>query len=77
MISQCFNCNKKGKEFYGFTICKACRKALRLFSDNTLEKHIFKFTKPVYQKEINERLSILEKNFIKKKIKLLDIQKRL
>lgn len=77
MNSKCFNCNQKGTEFYGFIICNLCKKNLRLFTDKTIKKHISKFTKPIYQKEIDNKLNLLEIDFIKKKIKLLDIQNKL
>lgn len=52
-------------------ICESCKKDLRLFTDKTIEKHIQKFTKPIYEKEIRERIIHLEKDFIKKKDKTI------
>lgn len=73
MTKKCFNCGQNGTELYGYVICEACKKDLRLFTDKTIERHVAKFTKQAYKKEIEERLAFIETDVIKKKIKLLDI----
>lgn len=73
MTDKCFNCDNKGTEFYDEIICNTCKSKLKLFKEETVKKYSTKFTKPVYKKEIKDKLLLLEKDFIKKKIKLLDI----
>lgn len=73
MEKHCFNCERKGQELYGYIICEPCKKELRLFTDNTVEKYVSKFTKQGYKKDVEQKLEDLEKIYIKKKIKLLDI----
>ena len=77
MENKCFNCDETGAEFYEFIICDSCKKKLRLFTDKTVEQHIKKFTKPLYKKEIKRRIVLLEKDYKKKKLKLLDILNKL
>lgn len=73
MHHPCFNCHENGTEFYGFIVCDTCKKELRLFTDKTVERHNKKITKGAYQKEVKDRLALLENVYIKKKIKLLDL----
>lgn len=73
MSRNCFNCSRKGKELYGFTVCDACKNELRLFKDETINRHIKKYTKPEYKKNVQQKLTKLESEYVKKKIKLLDI----
>ena len=77
MNNKCFNCNENGTQLFEFTICNSCKKGLRLFTDETIEKHIQKFTKKGYKKDLAKKLELLEKTYIKKKIKLLDILDKL
>ena len=77
MNNQCFNCDKKGIDFFGFTICDACKKDLRLFTDKTIEKHVAQYTKSGYEKDLKGKLASLESTYIKQKVKLLDILSRL
>ena len=72
MNDSCFNCNEKGTSMHGYFVCDSCKKTLRLFTKKTVEKHISKFTKSAYLNEMERRLFNLEKDFIKKKIKILD-----
>lgn len=54
MKHTCFNCNKNGTELYGYTICNSCKKDLRLFTKGTVKKYIEKFSKKVYQKNVQQ-----------------------
>ena len=73
MNRKCFNCENKGNEFYGFIVCDTCIKDLRLFTDDTVEKHKKKFSPTAYKKDVEDKLAVLENVYIKKKIKPLDI----
>lgn len=73
MNDECFNCGEPGHKFYGYTVCDSCKKELRLFTDKTVGKYVEKYSESEYREEIKERLSLVEKDFIKKRIKLLDI----
>jgi len=73
MNDSCFNCNEKGTSMHGYFVCDSCKKkTLRLFTKKTVEEHILKFTKSAYLKDMERRLFNLEKEFIKKRMKLLD-----
>jgi len=77
----CFQCGNKGSDIYGYIMCDSCKAKLGLFSDETIKKHIAQYEKPTskrsYKEEIDYRLDFIEKDYIKKRIKLLDIKKRL
>jgi hypothetical protein len=76
----CFQCGKQGADMYGYTICDSCKSKLGLFTDETIKKHItlYNFSKnQSYENEILDRLSFIDKDYIKKKIKLLHILERL
>jgi hypothetical protein len=81
--ASCFNCgesrNEKLTKVYGYIICHECKSNLGLFKDETIAGHITKKykTKAAYAKEVAYRLNFIEKDFIKKKIKLLHILDRL
>jgi len=86
---QCYQCEGTHKsntaELYGYTICNTCKSQLRLFQDNTINKHFLAFEKskeenphnPSYEAEISNKLILFDKDYISKKIKLLQIQERL
>jgi len=78
---KCFQCGEDGNELYGYIICDSCRSKLGLFSDETIEKHISIYDKPAkkrtYEEEIKYRLDFIEKEYTKKRIKLLHILERL
>jgi len=76
MTKPCFNCEKKGVNMYGFSVCESCKSKLKLFTDETIKKYNSKNPKK-FSKEIQERLNFLEKGYIKKKIKLLYVLDRL
>ncbi len=78
----CFNCGKPGKIFFGYPICDACKSKLGLFTDNTIRNHILKYSmdkekQHSYAAEIALRIKLLDKDYIKKRIKLLHITDRL
>jgi len=76
----CFQCGKQGTDLFGYTICESCKSKLGLFTDETIKKHIslYQSTKNhSYEEEIRERLIFMEKDYIKKRIKLLNILERL
>ena len=75
MIKQCFNCKNPGILIFEYIICDSCKKKLGLFTDKKLKEYIKK--DPNFKKEINRRLDFIEKDYIKKKIKLLYIKERL
>ncbi len=75
-MKKCFNCGEKGTKFYGYFICDPCKSNLRLFTDKTIQKYNTKNPKK-FSKEIQDRLVLLEKDYIKKKIKLLHTQEQL
>jgi len=60
---------------YGYCICDSCKDKLRLFTDATIRK--YKLKNPAFEKEIQDRLDFLERDYMKKKIKLLYVQDRL
>jgi hypothetical protein len=86
-VKQCFQCDKAadGQEFHGYSICKTCKSELGLMQDDALKGHLLSYKKikdkdpkkPSFEEEVRDRLSILEKAYISKKIKLLHIQERL
>jgi len=73
----CFQCGNKGANMYGYTICDSCKSKLKLFTDETIRKHIALYRKPTkdrsYEEEIRFRLDFVEKDYIRKRIKLLHI----
>ena len=80
MSNKCVLCDEEGKEFYGYTICDSCILGLRLFKDETIKKYRDSYdckNGPAYESEIDYRLDYLEKDYIKKRIKLLHINDRL
>ncbi len=76
----CFQCGKKGATMYDYVICDPCKSKLGLFTDKTINKYISLFEKSEechsYKEEIRDRLINFEKDYIKKRIKLLYIQER-
>ena len=72
----CFNCGKEGSDLFGYSVCDACKKKLRLFSDTTIGKYTGK-NREQFAAEIRRRLEFLEKDYIRKRLRLLHIQKQL
>lgn len=73
----CFNCNNLGSDLYGYNVCGACKNMLRLFTEDTVAKHSKTLSKERYQKDLIKKLDLLDKTYIKKRIKLLDILSKL
>ncbi len=79
---KCFNCGTEtANQRYKIAICAACEQDLRLFTDETITRQKAEY-KPsekyaVYDDEIADRLVFLEKDYLKKKIKLLYVLERL
>ncbi len=76
MAKACFNCGKDGKDMYGYTICDSCKSKLRLFKDATIKKYNSRDSDK-FSKEIQRRLDFIDKDYIKKRIKLLHVQEQL
>lgn len=76
---KCFNCSNQGKDLYGISICEQCLTDLKLFNDETIkrQREEYKGDKGSYEKEIDHRLDFVEKDYFKKKLKLLHIKERL
>ena len=82
MIMKCFNCESNADaQLYGIPICNSCESDLRLFTDDTIirQKREYKGSDNYasYQDEISGRLILLERDYLKKRIKLLHILERL
>ncbi|MBQ4820281.1 hypothetical protein [Aquimarina sp. MMG016] len=76
-MKACFNCGKNGNDLlYSYSICDSCKAKLRLFKNHTIEKHNAKNPEK-FSNEIQRRLDFLDKDYIKKRIKLLHIQEQL
>ena len=76
-MKKCFNCGKiTSKEMYGYFICKSCKTKLRLFNDKTIKKYYLKNPEK-FSKEVDRRLDLIDKDYIKKKIKLLNVKEQL
>jgi len=73
MAKQCFDCGKNGTKMYNYIICDSCKSKLRLFTDKTIKKYNSK----TFSEEIQKRLDKLDKDYIKKRIKLLHIKEQL
>ncbi len=57
---------------YGYTICDSCKSKLGLFRDETIKRYGKNLGK-----EVERRLDLLERDYKKKRIKLLYIKERL
>ncbi len=85
----CFKCGSKDStsliQLFGYNICPTCKSRLGLFRIETVERHHLSYKKaktidpkqPSYEEEVNYKLELLEKDYICKRIKLLDIQQQL
>ena len=78
----CFRCEKDcaDLEMYGYFVCQQCKSKLGLFRDETIKKYVLsdKFgSKASFVKEIQRRLDFVDKDYIRKRIKLLHVQERL
>ncbi len=75
-MKKCFNCGEKGSDMYGYVICDLCKSKLRLFTEKTIKKYNSKNPEK-FSKEIQRRLDCLDKDYVKKRIKLLHVQEQL
>lgn len=75
----CFECGGAGETMHGYVICEACKSKLGLFTDEKIHEHMMRYAEEgkSYADEIRFRLDAVEKDYIKKKLKLLYIQDRL
>lgn len=78
----CFQCGttKETMGLFNYTICQSCKSKLRLFTDESIQKYITEYKKSKdhsLETEMQNRLEILEKDYINKKIKLLHVLERI
>lgn len=78
----CFSCESDQgiSIMFGYPICEKCESKMGLFKDNTIKRQAADYRKNkkrTYEEEIDYRLDFIEKDYIRKKIKLLYIQERL
>ncbi len=73
-IPQYFNCGADGSDMFGYIICNSCKSKLGLFTEATIAKNITNYKesskKLSYEDEIKRRLDFVEKDYIKKNLKL-------
>lgn len=66
---------------FGYQVCASCKSEIRLFQDATIERHrkarASDPLKPTYEEEVRSRLVFIEKEYIRKRIKLMHILDRL
>jgi hypothetical protein len=79
---KCFNCGLNTDiQKFGIAICTLCEAELRLFTDDTILRQNKEYKSSdkyaSYPDEIADRLQLLEKDFLKKKIKLSHILERI
>jgi len=81
MNNKCSLCGDQGSEFYGYSICDVCKADIRLYTDNTIQRQRSNFKKSsrasTYEDDMQYRLQFIERDYIKKKIKLMHILDRL
>jgi len=77
MTKNCYNCGEEtDKEMFSYPICDSCKSKLKLFTEKTIKKHYVKNPEE-FSIEIQRRLDFIEKDYINKKIKLLQIKEQL
>jgi hypothetical protein len=80
MSNICVVCGENGKEYLGYIICNKCLSKLKLLSDEKIKKYLavnkLKNGRS-FEEEIKFRLILIEKDYIKKKIKLLHVMERI
>lgn len=81
-MESCFNCGAKTNyKMFDYVICEDCFQKLRLFNDETIKRQNAEFKSTdlaeTYVDELARRIEFLEKDYLKKKIKLLYIKDRL
>jgi len=65
---------------FGFIVCDSCKARLGQFTDGTLRRYVALYDSTKnhsFEDEIRSRLDILEKDYKKKRFKLLYIMERL
>lgn len=89
MENSCYKCGEKRaselQNMFGYMICNKCKSKMGLFQDKTIKKYVSSFAEakkidpkqPSFAEEMSKRLTMIEKDYISKKIKLLFIQERL
>ncbi len=78
----CFQCGAKeeNKNLHGYPVCQTCKSKLKLFTDEKIGEFITEYKKNKkhsLEAEMKQRLDILEKDYIRKKIKLLHVLARI
>ena len=77
MTKTCYNCRKAtAKELFNYPICDSCKSKLKLLTEVTIKKHYSKNPEE-FSKEIQRRLDFIEKDYINKKIKLLNVNEKI
>ena len=79
---KCFNCGSNAdSQIYGIPFCISCESDLRLFTDETIIRQRIEYKGSdkyaSYQDEVSDRLILLERDYLKKRIKLLHILERI
>ena len=74
-MKKCFNCDKNGKNRYGYSICDSCKSKLRLLTKDTIKKY-YSDNPENFSKEIQKKLDHLDNEYIEKRLKLLHIQEQ-
>lgn len=77
MKPSCDLCGTKSdlEDLYDYTICNSCKSDLRLFADKSIKRFMTK--NKDLEKEMKGRLEFLDKDYIKKRIKLLHVLERM
>lgn len=80
--NECCQCEARGRlsNLYGYYFCDGCLSKLGLHSDKTILQNADKYEQSktiVYHDEVIRRLQLMERDFAKKKVKLLHILERL
>ncbi|MEI7594721.1 MAG: hypothetical protein WCK02_03160 [Bacteroidota bacterium] len=77
MTKTCYNCGKvTAKELFNYPICDSCKSKLKLLTEETIKKHYSKNPEE-FSKEIQRRLDFIEKDYINRKIKLLNVKEKI
>lgn len=61
---------------YGYNICDSCKQGLRLFTAQTIKRY-HRSDPGGFRGEIRRRMEYVEKDYIRKKIKLLDVMEKI
>ena len=87
MPETCYRCGatENVKHLYGYPICSSCIPKLKLFTSKTVDRYVAEFnaaktqdpSHPTYAEDVDHHLQELERLYINKRIKLLDIREKL